>query len=59
MKRLFTVIIITMAACLSHQAMAQDDLDQFLEGSVEDGEKLIGAYIAPDVKAFSQEINQG
>jgi len=59
MKRLFTVIIITMAACLSHQAMAQDDLDQFLEGSVEDGEKLIGAYIAPALKAFSLGMNQG
>ncbi|MEQ8424020.1 MAG: hypothetical protein RIA63_04870 [Cyclobacteriaceae bacterium] len=59
MKRLFTVIIITIAACLSHQAMAQDDLDQFLEGSVEDGEKLIGAYIAPALKAFSLGMNQG
>lgn len=40
-------------------ASAQDDLDQFLSGSVEDGEKLIEAYIAPFMKSVSLGLNQG
>jgi len=41
------------------QSNAQDDIDQFLKESVEDGEKLIGAYISPAIKAFSLGMNQG
>lgn len=48
-----------MSVMFIYQANAQDDLDAFLSESVEDGEKLIGAYIAPAIKAFSLGMNQG
>lgn len=59
MKRIFTLLLISFTLGLAHQAKAQDDIDQFLEESVEDGEKLIGAYISPAIKAFSLGMNQG
>ena len=58
MKRLYTLLIVVFIT-FSFQVNAQDDIDQFLEESVEDGEKLIGAYIAPAMKAFSLGMNQG
>lgn len=58
MKRFFTLLILVFIA-VSFQANAQGDIDKFLEESVEDGEKLIGAYISPAIKAFSLGMNQG
>ena len=58
MKRFFTLLVMVFIAGL-FQANAQDDIDKFLEESVEDGEKLIGAYISPAIKAFSLGMNQG
>lgn len=58
MKRIFTLLFIVFTVG-SFQAYAQDDIDKFLEESVADGEKLIGAYISPAIKAFSLGMNQG
>lgn len=59
MKRLITLLTLMLSLTFVYQAKAQDDIDQFLEKSAEDGEKLIGAYIAPAIKAFSLGMNQG
>jgi len=59
MKRLRTLLMILLSLTFIYQANAQDDIDQFLEESAEDGEKLIGAYISPAIKAFSLGMNQG
>lgn len=59
MKRLRTLLLILIPLTFVFKANAQDDIDQFLGESVEDGEKLIGAYIAPAIKAFSLGMNQG
>ncbi|MFZ1806770.1 MAG: DUF6588 family protein [Cyclobacteriaceae bacterium] len=59
MKRLRTLLMIMLSLTFIYQANAQDDIDQFLEQSAEDGEKLIGVYIAPAIKAFSLGMNQG
>lgn len=59
MKRLRTLLLILLPLLFVFQANAQDDIDKFLGESVEDGEKLIGAYISPAIKAFSLGMNQG
>jgi len=42
----------------TYQARAQDGLDQFLEESIQDGEKLIGGYISPLMKSLAVGMNQ-
>jgi hypothetical protein len=37
----------------------QDDIDRLLTESVEDGRKLIGAYVEPVMKSVSLSMNQG
>ncbi|GAB1446619.1 hypothetical protein MASR2M41_24110 [Flammeovirgaceae bacterium] len=59
MNKLRTLLLIVIPLTFVFQAKAQDDIDKFLGESVEDGEKLIGAYIAPAIKAFSLGMNQG
>lgn len=58
MKRIFTLLLISFTLGLAHQAKAQDDIDQFLEESVEDGEKLIGGYVTPLMNSLSVGMNQ-
>jgi hypothetical protein len=46
--------------CLTSTIQAQeDDIDRLLTESVEDGRKLIGAYVEPVMKAVSLSMNQG
>ncbi len=59
MKRLCTILFIVTTLTFTYHARAQDDLDNFLAESAEDGEKLIGGFIAPAIKAFSLGVNQG
>ncbi len=58
MKRIFTFLLISFTLGLAHQAKAQDDIDQFLQESVQDGEKLIGGYITPLMNSLSVGMNQ-
>jgi len=44
---------------LAKPALAQDEIDQLLEESVEDGRKLIGAYVSPFMNSVSLGLNQG
>jgi hypothetical protein len=44
---------------LSLPSFAQDDVEKLLEEGVEDGRKLIGAYVDPLMKSLSLGLNQG
>jgi hypothetical protein len=55
--RILFLIVLTVGSI--YKVDAQDDLDAFLGEGVADGEKLIGAYISPAIKAFSLGMNQG
>ncbi|MEZ4973150.1 MAG: DUF6588 family protein [Cyclobacteriaceae bacterium] len=61
MKKIYSIALLALVFILSYPiaSSAQDDIDQFLSESAEDGEKLVGAYIAPAIKAFSIGLNQG
>jgi hypothetical protein len=60
MKSLKQVMLsITLMSMLSVPAFAQDDLDQFFEGSVDDAEKLLGGYVSPLMKSLASGLNQG
>jgi hypothetical protein len=60
MRRIKRVIALMAFACIiSSQVHAQEDIDKFLEESVTDAEKLIGAYISPFMKSLSSGLNQG
>jgi len=50
------IALITLAAT---RTTAQDDINKFLQESVKDGEKLIGAYVSPAMKSISSGLNQG
>lgn len=58
MKKTITLILLTFSFGVIFQANAQDDLNKFLEESVEDGEKLIGGYVTPLMKSLSLGMNQ-
>lgn len=59
--RFFTRVLFLAAlvASASVPSFAQEDIDQLLKESLEDGEKLIGAYVAPVMKSVSAGLNQG
>lgn len=59
--RFFTRVLFLAAlvASASVPSFAQEDIDQLLKEGIEDGEKLIGAYIAPVIKSVSAGLNQG
>lgn len=40
-------------------AIAQDEIDQLLNESIDDGRKLISAYVSPFMKSVSLGMNQG
>jgi hypothetical protein len=52
-------VLIAVSLLLCSRANAQDDVDQFLQESAEDAEKLIGAYVSPLMKSVSLGLNQG
>src|SRR3954466_14642922 len=53
------ILSIVLLALAFTKTMAQDDINQFLQQSVKDGEKLIGAYVSPAMKSISSGLNQG
>lgn len=55
-------VLVAVFATFSLPSFAQediDDIDKLLEESVEDGRKLIGAYVDPLMKSLSLGLNQG
>jgi hypothetical protein len=60
MRVLYRVkLLLGFITLLSIPSFAQDDVDQFLTESVEDGRKLISAYVSPFMKSVSLGMNQG
>lgn len=60
MNSIKRVIALIALVCIgSTSSFAQEDVDQFLKESVEDAEKLIGAYVSPFMKSVSSGLNQG
>lgn len=59
MRSLSKAFFLSLFALLSLPALAQEDIDQLLVESVEDGRKLIGAYVSPFMKSVSLGMNQG
>lgn len=49
----------TLACSFAIPSFAQDDVDQFLNESVADAEKLMKAYLDPFMKSVSLGLNQG
>jgi hypothetical protein len=60
MRSFYRVSVLAAAfAAFSLPAFAQDDIEKLLQESVEDGRKLVGAYVAPVMKSLSLGLNQG
>jgi hypothetical protein len=51
--------LMAITCAFSTASFAQDDVDQLLKESVEDGEKLINAYVSPLMNSVSSGLNQG
>jgi hypothetical protein len=52
-------VLVAVFATISLPSFAQDDIDELLKESVDDGRKLIGAYVDPLMKSLSLGLNQG
>lgn len=52
-------VLVAVFATVSLPSFAQDDIDELLKESVDDGRKLIGAYVDPLMKSLSLGLNQG
>lgn len=60
MKSIFRLAFLLSFALLSSlPSFAQDDIDQLLNESIDDGRKLISAYVSPFMKSVSLGLNQG
>lgn len=57
LKYLATVFLFCGLSSLVHAQ--EEDIDRLLTESVEDGRKLIGAYVEPVMKSISLSMNQG
>lgn len=56
-RRISFVALFTLGTALP--SVAQDDLDQLMNESIEDGRKLINAYLTPFMNSVSLGLNQG
>src|SRR5690606_25673426 len=52
-------VLLILGMLCGHVSLAQDDLEKLLYESVEDGRKLVSAYISPVMKSLSLGLNQG
>ncbi|MDQ2657735.1 MAG: hypothetical protein M3Y60_09970 [Bacteroidota bacterium] len=59
MNFVYRTLCIVFLALVAAPAVAQDDLNELLTESMEDGEKLIKAYVSPFMKSVSLGLNQG
>jgi hypothetical protein len=60
MKKSLRVLLLLSFPCLcTVNAVAQDEIEKFLQGNIKDAEKLLGAYVAPAMKSVSLGLNQG
>src|SRR5688572_6497908 len=60
MKSILRIMFLLPLALVSvTNSFAQDDLDQLLNESIDDGRKLISAYVTPFMHSVSLGMNQG
>lgn len=60
MKSIFRIVFLLSFAMVSTlPSFGQDNIDQLLNESIEDGRKLITAYVDPFMKSVSLGLNQG
>jgi hypothetical protein len=60
MKSIYRVsVLAAIFAAVSFPSFAQDDIEELLKESADDGRKLVGAYVAPVMKSLSLGLNQG
>lgn len=52
-------LVFALLFVMSLPSFAQEDVDKFLEESVDDARKLVGAYVSPVMKSVSLGLNQG
>jgi len=53
------ILVLFLVSSISFGALAQDDLNSLIKGSVADANKLVEGYAAPALKAFGYGLNQG
>jgi hypothetical protein len=53
------ILLLSFVLATITSSFAQDDVDKLLTSSAADGEKLLGAYVAPFMKSVSAGLNQG
>jgi hypothetical protein len=54
-----TTVVFGLFFAAAIPSFAQDDIDELLRESVDDGEKLIGSYMTPFMKSISLGLNSG
>jgi hypothetical protein len=54
-----TTVVFGLFFAASIPSFAQDDIDELLRESIDDGEKLINGYISPFMKSVSLGLNSG
>jgi hypothetical protein len=60
MKTITRIVLpLSLLIATALPSFAQDDLDQLMTESIDDGEKLITAYVSPFMKSVSLGMNQG
>ena len=60
MKAVYRIVFLLLFLLATvRPASAQDEIDQLMTESIEDGRKLIGAYVSPFMKSVSLGLNQG
>lgn len=59
MKSIYRIVCLSLFVTIATTSMAQDDLEEFLKESVDDGRKLVSAYVSPFMKSVSLGLNQG
>ncbi len=59
MKKFFRASASLVFCICSFNALAQDDLGDFLSGNIKDAESLVGGYVSPALKSLSLGLNQG
>lgn len=52
-------LLLSFVVPTAHSVQGQDEMDQFLKESMDDGRKLISAYINPFMNSLSLGLNQG
>lgn len=60
MKRIYRIVsVVSLAVLSATTSFAQDDLEELLNRSLDDGKKLVKGYVSPFMNSVSLGLNQG